>query len=76
MFLAAARTLAACVSDDRLRAGLLFPPISELRSVARAIALAVAGPGFENEIDAAMWQPAYVPYLPKRSIERRQGSAD
>ena len=76
MFLAAARTLAGCVSDDRLRAGFLFPPISELRSVARAIALAVAGPGFESQIDAAMWQPAYVPYLPERSIERRQRATD
>jgi malic enzyme len=76
MFLAAARTLAGCVSDDRLRAGLLFPPISELRSVARAIALAVAGPGFEGQIDAAMWQPAYVPYVPERSTERRQRTTD
>jgi malic enzyme len=76
MFLAAARTLAGCVSEDRLRAGFLFPPISELRSVARAIALAVAGPGFESQIDAAMWQPAYVPYLAERSVERRQRTTD
>jgi malate dehydrogenase (oxaloacetate-decarboxylating) len=76
MFLAAARTLAASVSDERLRARCLFPPISDLRAVARSIALAVAGPGFESEIDAAMWQPAYVPYEPDRSIERRQRAAD
>ena len=76
MFLAAARTLAAAVSDERLRAGFLFPPIGDLRSVARAIAAAVAGPGFEAAIDAAMWRPAYVPYVPERSTERRQRAAD
>jgi malic enzyme len=76
MFLTAARTLASSVSDDRLRAGFLFPPIGELRSVARAIAVAVAGPGFERGIDDAMWQPAYVPYVPERSVERRQRGTD
>lgn len=76
MFLTAARTLAASVSDNRLRAGFLFPPIGELRSVARAIAVAVAGPGFEHEIDASMWRPAYVPYLRERSVERRQRGTD
>jgi len=76
MFLAAARTLAASVSDERLGAGFLFPPIGELRSVARAIAVAVAGPGFEREIDAAMWRPDYVPYLRERSVERRQRGTD
>jgi malic enzyme len=76
MFLTAARTLAASVSDERLRAGFLFPPIGELRSVAQAIAVAVAGPGFEREIDEAMWRPDYVPYLPERSMERRQRGTD
>jgi malate dehydrogenase (oxaloacetate-decarboxylating) len=76
MFLVAARTLAASVSDERLGAGFLFPPIGELRSVARAIAVAVAGPGFEREIDAAMWRPDYVPYLRERSVERRQRGTD
>jgi malic enzyme len=76
MFLTAARTLAASVSDERLRAGFLFPPIGELRSVAQAIAVAVAGPGFEREIDEAMWRPHYVPYLRERSVERRQRGTD
>jgi malic enzyme len=76
MFLTAARTLAASVSDERLRAGFVFPPIGELRSVAQAIAVAVAGPGFEREIDEAMWRPDYVPYLRERSVERRQRGTD
>jgi malic enzyme len=74
MALAAARTLADAVSVDRLRAGALYPPIGSLRSVSRAIALAVAreaiasgiappNEGLEAAIDAAMWWPAYVPYL-------------
>ncbi|MGH2418172.1 MAG: oxaloacetate-decarboxylating malate dehydrogenase, partial [Candidatus Limnocylindria bacterium] len=75
MALAAARTLADAVSDERLRAGALYPPIGSLRSVSRAIALAVAreaiasgiarpNDGLEIDVDAAMWWPAYVPYLP------------
>ncbi len=75
-FLVAARTLAAQVDDDRLAAGVIYPPVDRLRSVTRAIALAVAtaaredglaGLGddadLEAVIDAAMWWPDYVPYL-------------
>ena len=85
LFLAAARTLAAAVSDERLAAGALYPPVAELRPVTRAIALAVAsatrGAGMsgldphadlEAEIDAAMWWPDYVPYTP--SEDRRAGT--
>jgi malate dehydrogenase (oxaloacetate-decarboxylating) len=77
MVLAAARTLAERVTDARLAAGALYPPISELRSVSHDVAVAVAGeairsgnaPRIEDdvlraEIDAAMWWPAYVPYHP------------
>jgi malic enzyme len=74
MFLVAAHELAALVSVDRLRAGALYPPIADLRSVARAIAIAVAreardgGHGrdrsdleIEAAVDAAMWWPDYAP---------------
>ena len=75
MVLVAARTLAAEVSADRLADGALYPPIADLRSVSRAIALAVgreaissglAPPSetLEADVDAAMWWPAYVPYTP------------
>ena len=75
MLLAAARTVAAAVSDARLAAGALMPPIGGLRALARAVAIAVAeearragvaGVGSEQDleadVDAATWWPAYVPY--------------
>lgn len=75
LFLAAARTLAAQVADDRLAAGALYPPVADLRPVTRAIALAVgeatrrtglAGLTPDTDlaaaVDAAMWWPDYVPY--------------
>jgi malic enzyme len=76
MVLAAARTLADLVAPERLASGALYPPIAALRPVSRAIALAVASEAvasglsassadsLEAEIDAAMWWPDYVPYLP------------
>ena len=73
MVLVAARTLAAEVTADRLAGGTLYPPIADLRSVSRAIALAVgreaissglapSSETLEADVDAAMWWPAYVPY--------------
>ncbi len=75
MFLAAARALAAEVSGDRLRKGALFPPITEVRSVSRAVALAVisaaaaegvAEPLLDPEaaVNRASWDPFYLPYRP------------
>jgi malic enzyme len=77
MILAAARALAAAVTDDRLAAGVLFPAIRDLRTVSMSIALAVAREAaaagvaglspdtdLEAELRAAAWWPAYVPYVP------------
>jgi malic enzyme len=77
MLLAAANALAASVTPERLAAGVLYPPISELPALARSIAGAVVrearDSGFgrylpDGEVDAAIeaatWTPAYVPYRP------------
>ena len=77
MFLAAARVLGQLVSDERIAAGALYPPIAQLREVSRAIAGAVVreardeGVGrslSDDEADVAvarsMWFPEYLPYFP------------
>jgi malic enzyme len=77
LFLVAARTLAGCVTDERLATGAIYPTVGRLRAVTREIALAVAAAaradglaalpddaGLEEAVDAAMWWPDYVPYVP------------
>jgi malic enzyme len=87
MFLLAARELAASVTDERLAVDALYPPVHALRAVSRRISIVVAaeaaaaglsaaadrGP-FDPEaaVDAAMWWPDYVPYVPARAVERRR----
>ena len=83
-FLVAAETLAAAVPASRVALGGIYPPIAELRSIARRIAIAVAhrlrdtGYGrqlrdeeIEPAVDAAMWPPTYVPYQPVPPDEPR-----
>jgi malate dehydrogenase (oxaloacetate-decarboxylating) len=86
MFLLAARTLAAAVTDERVETGALYPPISSLRAVSREIAITVAREavdagvagadltpdGVADAVDAATWWPAYVPYRPIHVPERRR----
>ena len=48
MFLTAARTLAAAVSDDELAQGSIFPPLSRVREISRSIATAVADIAYES----------------------------
>jgi malate dehydrogenase (oxaloacetate-decarboxylating) len=77
MFAAAARQLAASVTDEELAAGSLFPRVRDLRRVTAGIAAAVvreardcgAGRAFrDDEIAAlvarAMWDPSYLPLDP------------
>ena len=72
MLLVAAHTLAGMVGADRLAVGAMYPRLSELRPISRAIAIAVAraarddGVGrhladdeIEAAVDAAMWTPDY-----------------
>ena len=77
MFLVAAHQLADLVSAERLRTGALYPPVTRLRAVARAIAIAVvrkarddghglalSDPEIEAAVDRTMWWPDYVPFEP------------
>ena len=75
MFMAAARTLAAQVSDDDLAQGSLYPPLARVRDVSAFIAAAVIEEGLaaglasvERPADmlayvrAQMYSPEYAPY--------------
>jgi malic enzyme len=74
-FLVAAHRLADLAAPSAGASVALFPPIIELRSVARELAIAVVahlgelgvGRRFQPDaipaaVDAAMWRPGYVPY--------------
>jgi malic enzyme len=72
MFLVAAHALAGLVTEQQLATGALYPRLGDLRTISRAIAVAVAkaarddGVGryladvdIEAAVDAAMWTPTY-----------------
>lgn len=72
VFLTAARTLAACISQDRINSGAIYPDQGMLREVSRKIACAVVREARDSKlgrmmhddaIDAmvqrAMWHPDY-----------------
>jgi malate dehydrogenase (oxaloacetate-decarboxylating) len=72
VFLIAAHTLADHVTPERLATGAIYPPVSELRNVSRAIAEKVVcqardcgvGRGYHDNqiataVEAAMWFPTY-----------------
>lgn len=72
MFHAAARSLAAAVSESDLARGLLYPPLSEIRRVSELIATAVAEVAWQEGLDTVsrpadlagmvrseMWDPQY-----------------
>jgi len=76
-FLEAARVLASHVSEARRASGALYPPISDLRTVTRSIAIAIVrlardrgyGRQYRDEdiepaVERAMWWPDYVPFEP------------
>ena len=77
MFTAAARALAESVSDDELTSSALYPSVSRLREVTRAVAIAVVtqasadgiGRVFEGDeitaaVDDFMWEPEYPVMIP------------
>ncbi|MCB9597437.1 MAG: NAD-dependent malic enzyme [Sandaracinaceae bacterium] len=72
MFAAAAHAIGAQLGDDDVAAGRLYPPLSDLRSISRAVAIEVGqhamklglaprvdAAEFEARVDAAMWFPEY-----------------
>jgi malic enzyme len=84
MFLKAALTLADQVSEERLAAGALYPPVESLSDISREVALAVATEAVESgvagvraetdlatAVDEAMWWPSYVPYIRSRAAVHR-----
>ena len=75
MFLAAASAVADHVTRARFETGAIFPPVDELRAVARSVAVAVAREAVAagcaglpadadvtDVVDSAIWWPEYVPY--------------
>ena len=75
LFLAAAHALAGMVSAERFATGALYPSVSDLRLVAREVAIAVVTEAVRRdlsdlppdadipaEVDRAMWWPDYAPY--------------
>ncbi|MFO1406752.1 MAG: NAD-dependent malic enzyme [Steroidobacteraceae bacterium] len=75
MFMAAARTLAAHVSEGDLAQGSLYPPLSRVRDVSAHIATAVAEVAFEQQlagidrpddllgyVRSQTYEPDYAPY--------------
>ena len=89
MFLVAATTLADMVPRQRLDEGALYPPLSDLRPISRAIAVAVAreacaggaAPAMSGDeapaaVDAAMWTPDYTPaVVPDSSLSASRAPA-
>jgi len=76
MFLVAAKTLAAEVSETDLRVGRVYPPLPRIREVSQAIAVAVADLAYsrglasrqrpedlEGYIASLMYEPDYQPYV-------------
>jgi malate dehydrogenase (oxaloacetate-decarboxylating)(NADP+) len=76
MFMAAARTLAACVGEDDLAQGSLYPPLGRVRDVSAQIAAAVVEVALRDglaEIDrpadlleyvrSQMYEPTYTSYV-------------
>lgn len=75
MFLAAARALAECVSDELLELSSVYPQIDDVRAASQRVAKAVAKKaveegiardpeGCEERVESAMWSPEYVELRP------------
>lgn len=87
MFAISAKTLAQCVTEERLNQGALFPSQSDLRRVSARIAAAVIRYASEHnlgrqipdhEVDEAveqsMWNPDYIPIMPRTRASAANGA--
>jgi malic enzyme len=76
-FIVAAKSLAALTAKSAPAGGALYPPLADLRSISRTIAIAVieagAAAGWASAadgaraadlVDGAMWSPTYRTYVP------------
>lgn len=76
MFMTAARTLAACVSEADLRQGSLYPPLNTVRTVSARIGAAVAEVAYAEGlapgprpadlitfVTSHMYEPNYAEYV-------------
>jgi malate dehydrogenase (oxaloacetate-decarboxylating) len=84
MFMAAGEALAACSPAAQDQEAPLLAPLSQVREVSRAIALAVASQAqseglaeettpeeLQKRIEATFWKPAYRPIVPAhRSLKK------
>jgi len=57
MLLASARAVAAAVPDEKVSAGELYPPVSDLRSVSLRVATAVAATARDEGVSRAEGLP-------------------
>ncbi|HTT08054.1 MAG TPA: NAD-dependent malic enzyme [Gammaproteobacteria bacterium] len=84
MFMAASEALAECAGGFWANGAGILPPLSQIRSVAKRIALAVAAQAIaqglatrppagnlEQVIDSRMWTPRYQPFRPKTQTQEQ-----
>jgi malate dehydrogenase (oxaloacetate-decarboxylating)(NADP+) len=74
MFMAAAHALAGRVSEDDLRQGSLYPPLSSIRDVSAQIAAAVADVAYRSELAPGPRPPDLLAFVRSQMYEPRYAS--
>jgi malate dehydrogenase (oxaloacetate-decarboxylating)(NADP+) len=74
MFFAAAKTLAERVSEDDLKRGLVYPPLSKIRDVSMFIAAAVAEVAHESGLTEAARPDNFIRHITSHMYEPRYRS--
>lgn len=68
MFVAAAQTVAAMVTEKDRTAGRVFPAVSRAREIAAQVAKAVAGKGYDAGIATELPKPHDLLHMAKRAM--------